>query len=340
MIKLHLRSAISVTLPLVAISSPAAWTVKIIKVADSHVAQITHGDGAQQVGVINVRGKQHGGIWSGTSESWIPLTTAGARGSYVSVLTGGRQYGSLIFGSHMQGGYWTGTADSWVSLHPPGTDSSTVLDAHENLVMMHGCVDSGAPYGPILKDMITGKMVSLLPVGAREAIAYRMHDGKQVGVTEESIRGFRSGAALWSGTSASYVSLHPKGFYSSELRGIWGNQQVGWVNETGRVSRAGLWTGTAESYVSLHPAGYESSTATDVWNGFQIGSAYRDKVHRAGVWRGKASSWVDLHAYVSGYALTRANRIWSDGKTVFIGGWGINSFTKSPDALLWSRPLK
>jgi hypothetical protein len=340
MIRLHLRSAISAILPLVAISAHAAWTVKIIKVPDSRVAQITHGDGVQQVGVINVRGKQHGGIWSGTSESWVPLTPAGADGSYVSVLTGSRQYGSLIFGIRMQGGYWTGTADSWVSLHPPGTDSSTVLDVQENLVLMHGRFARAWDFGPILKDLITGQMVSLLPYGVQDAIAYRMHNGKQVGVTEELVAGYRSQAALWSGTSESYVNLHPAGAHTSELRGIWGKQQVGWVKDSRWVSRAGLWTGTAESFVSLHPAGYESSTASDVWNGFQIGSAYRDKIHRAGVWRGKASSWVDLHAYVTGYTLTRANRIWSDGKTVFIGGWGINSFTKSPDALLWSRPLK
>lgn len=340
MIRLHLRSAISAILPLVAISAHATWTVKAFKVEGATRAHITHGNATQQVGFAILNGKQVGGIWTGTDASWVSLLPSGATGCHIKVITGGRQYGDTLVNNQDQAGYWTGTANSWVSLHPPGTFSSSVQDAQENLVLIQGTLAPGGLYGPILHDTSTGTTVSLRPEGASGAIAVRMHNGKQVGTASGHTAGFKSGAALWSGTSASYVSLHPEGFFSSLLSGIWGNQQVGSVFVSTGVKRAGLWTGTAASWVDLHPAGYKDSQAHDVWNGIQIGTAQKDRIQRAGLWRGTAASWVDLHALTPGYSRTQASRIWSDGKKVFIGGHGWNEVTKQIEGLLWSQPVQ
>lgn len=73
-------------------------------------------------------------------------------------------------------------------------------------------------------------------------------------------------ASLWSGSSTSWVNLHPTGATESRAYGITGNEQVGSA-VFGRL-HAGLWRGTAASWVDLQatlPSNYHSSVAYAIW---------------------------------------------------------------------------
>jgi hypothetical protein len=71
-------------------------------------------------------------------------------------------------------------------------------------------------------------------------------------------------AALWSGTAASLVGLHPDGAFASEANGVSNGRQAGWATFAAN-QHAGYWSGTAASWVDLHPAGATDSRATDIF---------------------------------------------------------------------------
>jgi hypothetical protein len=129
------------------------------------------------------------------------------------------------------------------------------------------------------------------------------------------------------------VTLHPAGYWRSEVRavnaahqggdsytgtspteaGLWAGTPSSWLRlsppeASGRVSgmdgpyqvgtvfsRAALWHGTLESRIDLHPvAANFSSIALAVRGNMQVGGTY-DGQSRAALWRGTAASYVNLH---------------------------------------------
>lgn len=117
----------------------------------------------------------------------------------------------------------------------------------------------------------------LHPAGATESSAngVAVHEGvlQQAG---GAVFGGASHAALWTGSAASFVDLHPAGDYTaSAAYGIGGGQQVGVaavvIPSFGTFQFAALWTGTATSYVSIAPSG-GNSVAFGVAGGQQVGS--------------------------------------------------------------------
>lgn len=107
-------------------------------------------------------------------------------------------------------------------------------------------------------------------------------------------------AALWSGTAASRVDLHPAGAAQSEVLAISGTQQVGYA-EFGPAGRAGLWKGTGGSWIDLSPGGASSSMAFGTSGSQQVGFAIfgSDNTTHAGLWSGTGESWVDLSPDIS-----------------------------------------
>jgi hypothetical protein len=103
-------------------------------------------------------------------------------------------------------------------------------------------------------------------------------------------------AALWSGTAASWVNLHPNGYNSSWAIAVCDGRQVGYTVYF--VHHAALWSGTASSHVDLHPTGFWSSEALAVSGDRQGGCAIRTSSERyeyhAMMWSGSAASAVDL----------------------------------------------
>jgi hypothetical protein len=104
-------------------------------------------------------------------------------------------------------------------------------------------------------------------------------------------------AALWSGTPASFVDLHPSGATYSEGRAVCRGKQAGYAIFNG-VEHAALWTsGTAASFVDLNaflPPGLDGSRADGIWDDgvttYVVGYGYNSLVgvHEALVWVGSA----------------------------------------------------
>jgi hypothetical protein len=171
--------------------------------------------------------------------------------------------------------------------------------------------------------------VTLLhPSGFYGSQAFAVSGNSQAGVATAAT-GSPSHAALWNGTAASYVDLHPGGFplnSSSEARGFSGNTQVGYAGD-----HAGLWTGTAGSFVDLNPPGFTSSGAEGVSGNIQVGGGSGPATvgGHALLWTGTAASFVDLHP--PGYAVSDAFGV--SGNTEV--GVGTSNTDFQDHALLW-----
>jgi hypothetical protein len=98
-------------------------------------------------------------------------------------------------------------------------------------------------------------------------------------------------ASLWAG--AGWIDLHPPGASESQVRGISGGQQVGFI--LSGSFRASLWMGSAASWVDLRPVGAGDSFAYGVAEGQQVGMALIAGADHASLWTGTAASWVDLN---------------------------------------------
>ena len=91
---------------------------------------------------------------------------------------------------------------------------------------------------------------------------------------------------MWSGTAASWMSLHPAGTFGSVIRAMNESHQVGEVN-VGVDWHASVWSGTSASWTDLHaflPAGFTSSRATgvssDSFYTYVSGYGYNDLTQR------------------------------------------------------------
>ena len=112
-----------------------------------------------------------------------------------------------------------------------------------------------------------------------------------------------SHAALWSGTAASFVDLHPTDLalndWDSFVLGMTEEVEVGYLmSPDGKSYEAALWQGTAASYLNLNqflPAGYS--------NGFA-----------------NAADWVNGQLWVVGNAMNASGRdeamLWTYTNTV------------------------
>src|SRR5688572_15377714 len=58
-------------------------------------------------------------------------------------------------------------------------------------------------------------------------------------------------AALWSGTAASYVSLHPTGAFNSYLLATNGQRHVGYASLVQGTVLAGYWNGSSNVFTAL-----------------------------------------------------------------------------------------
>ncbi len=113
---------------------------------------------------------------------------------------------------------------------------------------------------------------------------------------------FAGKAAMWSGSAATYINMHPTGAFNSRINAAHNGVQVGYatyISSPGLI--ATLWTGTAGSAVSLHPAFARESSLNAAYGAWQAGyvtipqpSPQADVAH-AGIWSGTASSFVDLN---------------------------------------------
>jgi hypothetical protein len=144
-------------------------------------------------------------------------------------------------------------------------------------------------------------------------------------------------AAMWSGTTDSFVNLHPPGATRSLARGGGDGQQVGRASFASLEvpTRAMLWSGSASSVVDLHPAGFALSEANDAAGGQQVGIIQFSAafVTSAVLWNGTAESLVRLDPPTG----TGASQAFGTDGVQQVGTW-VGGFGGSTNvrAALWS----
>ncbi len=329
---------------LVAISSLATspihaqWTVTNLQPSTSNSSFAQGNNGSQQVGYAYFGSGPQAVLWSGTSQSWISLNTAGADQSLAFAIDGSQQAGHLRFGNRFRATVWSGSAASAVNLHP-GSDTTDSLvwgagDGQQVGVFRSGSTDNDRPS---VWSGTAASWVDLNPTGGQFGQATGASNGQQVG------RVFVDGtfrASLWSGTAASWVDLTPSGGQNSNALDISDGWQVGDAFVDG-VQRASLWNGTSESWVDLHPVGATSSFGLAIEGDWQAGYANINGASHAGVWNGSSETWEDLQLTLPStvWSYSRANGIWTDGNTLFVSGYGRNEVNGRFEALLWSRSV-
>jgi hypothetical protein len=213
-----------------------------------------------------------------------------------------------------------GTASSLVDLHPTNFVSSTVTGVSgtqqvglasnspsalpsSHAFVWNGTAQSGVDLHP----------VQVFPDNYSNSVARGTDGTHQVGGVEYvafEVANIHH-AALWKGTAASFVDLHPaSGYFQSEAVAVAGDQQVGWgaTREDGFGKHALLWSGSAASVVDLHPNINSQSGDPDFFyysvatgtNGIQqvgggeVWEVFRTRRH-ALLWNGTSESAVDLH---------------------------------------------
>jgi hypothetical protein len=151
---------------------------------------------------------------------------------------------------------------------------------------------------------------------------------QQVGYVTFPYPNDRPTAALWRGTAASHVNLHPVGAQQSYAFATDGMYQGGTVSMQG-VGHAALWNGSAASLVSLNPAGSTSAAIRAMVPGTQAGYARMpgNPNSQAAVWHGSAATYINMNPEGAAWS-----EIHGTTGSIHVGkAW----FSSLPDALLW-----
>ncbi len=188
---------------------------------------------------------------------------------------------------------------------------------------------------PVVRAGTVYTAIDLSPRGSIGNAAYGAAAGRQVGIVGGAH------AALWDGTAAGFVDLHPAqlGVLASYALGIGGGQQVGYGADAANLDHlhALLWTGSASSAVDLTPAGYKVALATgiDGTRQFGYGSAAEPLVDpladHALMWNGSAAGFTDLNP--TGMTLSRILGAGGGQQVGWARGPGTNDSTH---ATLWT----
>jgi hypothetical protein len=293
----------------------------------------------------------HAGYWLATPGSWVDLHPSGVSGPSVVYATVGSQQAGVV-GGHA--GVWSGTADSWTDLHPPGMDGSSVVHATTGTrqvgeIRGHAALWSGT----------ADSLVDLHPAGAVRSAAHAMNSVMQGG--EVMVQGLDDPeddwdvdtglhAALWNGSSASWVDLHPgpnQSYYSSKVLAMTETRQGGYLAshyDDYWGSKAGIWSGTADSWIDLGPATTVESAVLGMAGELQVGYAGEETDFRAFLWAGSNDSWCDLHPTL-GYrwGASWATAIWQSADTISICGYAEGEVEPGvfveKHAVLWTLAL-
>ncbi|MFI4881959.1 MAG: hypothetical protein ACIAQU_05175, partial [Phycisphaerales bacterium JB064] len=276
-------------------------------------------------------------VWMGDASSGVDLTPAGAVRANATSVAGAKVGGNYsIDGSTFRAALLAGVPVSELDLHPAEAESSTIAGMDED-------TQAGSVYLPgmfpdsqaCLWRGSADTYVNLAPAGSDTSSAYDAHGDIQVG---RAAFGGVDLPVIWMGTAESWSSLLPAGGTSGIVWGVHGDGQAGQVKVDG-VDRASLWQCSPGSWMDLHPDAAGGSVAFALTDGWQVGEARIAGDPHASVWRGTADSWEDLHDTLPiEFRFSRAQSVWSDGRSVRIGGVAIRPDGTS-EAVLWSREL-
>jgi hypothetical protein len=276
-----------------------------------------------------------------------PLAEGEGRGAGAGQAVGTGRIPGSAYPTDTHAVFWPKPGGAGVDLHPPDFRHSAALGTDGLQQVGHG---NGPPTRfarhALLWRGSANVYIDLHPAGTwNDSVAVAVAGGQQAGNINNYFyttyeRDIIEHAALWHGTAASVIDLHPRGIgcersYANDTDG---RRQVGYgyfpAQANNAPYRALLWSGAATSAVVLHPPGYTHSFAEGVEGDEQVGYAFdaRSGGHaRALLWRGTASSVVSLHP--AGYVETTAL---STNGTLQVGFGSTPATGTRSHALLWS----
>lgn len=227
------------------------WAGTSASLVDLGPGEIEVVDGGVQIGFLGSQfaGAEKAQLWTGTEASRVSLHPAGylnslAEGGDATTQTGRAR--TLAGDSHAM--LWRGTAASFVDLHPANFSSSRCYDGDGNLQVGSGVRVSDGQQRALLWQDTAASVVDL-----GRGVAFGVAGNVQVGLFELLDAGIlRAHAALWRGTEASRVDLHPSGFVDSRAFAVSGNRQAGYGALADGNVHALVWEGTSGSAVDLH----------------------------------------------------------------------------------------
>ncbi|MCA9304147.1 MAG: immunoglobulin domain-containing protein, partial [Phycisphaerales bacterium] len=340
------------------ISTNWTWTNLHPSVAESSYA--TAVDGGVQVGNAIFDTPEYNNIdhpwkWSGSAASGVNLTPSGSQGGSVLDFKGDKlvgwwwwPYQCYISGQwytcYLRRGAWWNLNGSFHATNYSGYEY-TLMSATDGVsVVGTGTTDdaSGNVYNKaVIWQAPTHEFAySLHPTGYRNSSASAVDGDDQYGTA--SLPFAIVHAARWSGTSSTFVDMHPSWASNSAIVDASDGQQVGVVNQWSN-SHAVIWSGTPESIIDIHPDGALSSTVSDCEGGLQLGAVnYDDGTgSHPGIWAGSASTFVDLSAVVpagySGLSLTAID-VAPDGTISLVGSARNISLNRTEAVLLTATP--
>jgi len=280
-------------------------------------------------------GVLHAAIWNESTGGWIDLNPGlpEDRSEAVAVRAN-QQVGFATVGGVRRASLWNGSAAAWIDMHPVEGLSSAALAIDGNQQAGYVELPTQSPSSNYRASLWNGSSnwIDLSPAESESSCVYTMYSGRQGGY---AFIGNEYHACLWSGTSSSWVDLKPTFTPYSIVYNMDSRQQVGVIG-AGMYEHASVWSGSAQSVVDLNPPGVDGSRAQGVLNQTQVGLVYIDDATRASLWRGSAESWIDLHAFLpSAFTSSSAESIWSDGRAIYVLGYGFNSSTRRDEAVLW-----
>jgi hypothetical protein len=296
-------------------------------------------DAFREAGSFWTNGYRHAALWSGSPDSVVDLHPAGVSHSRCLDLNGTLQGGYVIFpGQEQRGGtaaLWSGDAQSFLNLQPPqATLGSSVDSLGGPQPVGHATLGDGVSHGVIwLSTNSPGMLTDLTPSGAYYSIARAADADSQSGYAQFGA----SHAALWRGSAASFVDLHPATASASAVVGASGGWQVG-TGTFANHTHAALWTGTSNSFSDLHPSGATDSGANSI-SGTQVaGWATFDGTNtHAYLWSTTGPAGLDLHpALGTNFMSSVVNRVWTDGQTTRAVGTALQISSGLEHAILWT----
>lgn len=136
-------------------------------------------------------------------------------------------------------------------------------------------------------------VTNLHPAGASRSQIQAVTGASQLGF---AIVGGVTSASFWSGSSSSWVNLHPGNAVSSRITGSDGTNHYGAVQGTSFISSAARWSGNSIDWISLNPPGATHSEISAASGNQQVGTvAFNNIVYQAGIWSSTAASFVNLN---------------------------------------------
>jgi len=326
-----------------------------LKPAGAYYSQVNSADGLRQGGNFQLQG----GfiipcIWGSspeTVESLVPKETIWVKGD-VRGTDRGVQAGVLSNANSSQAHatIWKGTAGSFIDLHPsdPLAESSGCLAIRGSQVV-GGVNYFNSPTTTVTTgkatvwNLETGTLTVLHPQrsGVFASRATATDGSRQAGVVTFTGNGGWH-ASLWSGTSESWVDLHPSSaFRSSEVNGMDALFQVGEAVTTLGKTRGALWQGTSTSFIDMTPSFASNAILNATLDGYHVGQALLSTGWTPGLWIGTdPNSFINLGQYLpAGWHGGNALSISRVGDTFYIGGSSGEPESGRGQAMLWTYTI-